>query len=218
MRGRISMKVWWMILAAIVALGLCLPMFMHTKEAHRTLQSLWWKGLGTTCSLILAFVGAMLWGGNRWLAVAALALCVIADVMLGLKFYVGMGLFLGGHLCYIAWFLCRQKIGWVQVIAFLALAILGTLLIVHLRPILKGRLLPYSVYAGVLMVMCACGIGCITGGTAGILTAFGAVLFVISDVMVCRETLQSVSRAFDWSAMGIYYAAQLCLGAAALCL
>ena len=212
------MKACWILLAAVVALGLCLPMFMHAKETHRTTQGLWWKSLGTTCGLILAVAGAMMQGGNRWLAVAALALCVAADALLEIKFYMGMGLFLGGHLCYIAWFLCRQKLGMVQMIAFLVLAVIGILLIAHLRPMLKGRMIPYSVYAGVLISMCACGIGCVTGGTAGILTAVGAVLFLISDVMVCWETLQSVSRAFDWSAMAVYYAAQLCLGAAALLL
>lgn len=210
------MKAWWIVPAAILSLGLCLPMFMHCKAKKLAAQSQCWKAMGTLCALALALGGALPSGGSRWLGAAALLLCTIADVMLERKFYVGMGFFMGGHLCYIAWFLQRQHLGSFQLIVFGALLAAAVCLILGLRPLLKGKLAPYSAYAGILITMCACGIGCVTDGTAGIFTAVGAVLFVISDMMVCWETLRPTSTAFDWMAMALYYTAQLCLGAGVL--
>lgn len=211
-----TMKAWWMVPAAILSLGLCLPMFMRCKAKKLAVQSQCWKAGGTLCALLLALGGAIPFGGSRWLGAAALLLCTIADVMLERKFYVGMGFFMGGHLCYIAWFLQRQQLGSFQCIIFGVLLAAAICLILKLRPLLKEKLVPYSAYAVVLITMCTGGVGCVTGGTAGIFTAVGVVLFVISDMMVCWETLRSTSTVFDWTAMALYYTAQLCLGTGVL--
>ncbi len=210
------MKAWWMVPAAILSLGLCLPMFMRCKARKLSVQSQCWKAMGTLCALVLALGGAIPFGGSRWLGAGALLLCAIADVMLERKFYVGMGFFMGGHLCYIAWFLQRQQLGRLQVIVFAVLLVAAVCLILKLCSLLKEKLVPYSAYAAVLITMCACGVGCTAGGTAGILTAIGAVLFVVSDMMVCWGTLKSTSVPFDWTTMVLYYIAQLCLGAGVL--
>ncbi len=211
-----TMKAWWIVPAAILSLGLCLPMFMRCKAKKLSVQSQCWKAMGTLCALALALGGAIPLGGNRWLGAGALLLCTIADVMLERKFYVGMGFFMGGHLCYIAWFLHRQQLGSLQAVVFGVLLAAAVCLILRLRPLLKEKLVPYAAYAMVLITMCACGVGCATGGAAGIFTAVGVVLFVISDMMVCWETLRSTSTAFDWTAMVLYYTAQLCLGTGVL--
>ena len=52
------------------------------------------------------------------------------------------------------------------------------------------------------------------GIPCGGLAALAACLFVLSDIMVCRQVVMPVSLAFDVSALGIYYAAQLLFGAA----
>ncbi len=210
------MKAWWMVPAAILSLGLCLPMFMRCKARKLSVQSQCWKAMGTLCALVLALGGAIPFGGSRWLGASALLLCAIADVMLERKFYVGMVFFMGGHLCYIAWFLQRQPLVRLQIIVFGVLLVAAIYLILKLHPLLKEKLVPYSAYAAVLITMCACGVGCAAGGTAGILTAIGAVLFVVSDMMVCWGTLKSTSVPFDWTTMAIYYTAQLCLGAGVL--
>lgn len=210
------MKAWWMVPAAILSLGLCLPMFMRCKARKLSVQSQCWKAMGTLCALVLALGGAIPLGGSRWLGAGALLLCAIADVMLERKFYVGMGFFMGGHLCYIAWFLQRQPLGRLQIIVFAVLLAAAVSLILKLRSLLKEKLVPYSAYAAVLITMCACGVSCAAGGMAGILTAIGAVLFVISDMMVCWGTLKSTSVPFDWTTMVLYYTAQLCLGTGVL--
>lgn len=191
-------------------------MFMRCKARKLSVQSQCWKAMGTLCALVLALGGAIPLGGSRWLGAGALLLCAIADVMLERKFYVGMGFFMGGHLCYIAWFLQRQPLGRLQIIVFAVLLAAAVCLILKLRSLLKEKLVPYSAYAAVLITMCACGVSCAAGGMAGILTAIGAVLFVISDMMVCWGTLKSTSIPFDWTTMVLYYTAQLCLGTGVL--
>ena len=62
-------KVLFIFVAAAAVFGLCLPKFMRTKDTHN-IQRLVWKGLGTTCGLALALMGAFLSGGSRWLCVA----------------------------------------------------------------------------------------------------------------------------------------------------
>lgn len=206
------------LLGSVLCLGTCLPLFMHFKVLNPPL-SLLWKALGTACALALALMGAIPSGGARWLCVAALALCVAADVLLEVNFLVGMGVFIGSHICYTAWFMGRTPLGLAQLAAFAVLLVFAGLLLTRWSSLMQGRMLPFAVYAVILCLMGACGISCLLeGGVAGFLTALGAALFVISDAMVCKEVLMPVSRAFDWSAMAIYYGAQLCLGASCLLL
>lgn len=209
------LKMLLIVIAAALAMGLCLPMFMRVKPL-RTPQRLMWKGLGTTCGLVLALVGAAQGGGSRWLCVAGLALCVAADIMLELRFMVGMGLFIGGHLCYITWFLRRSAFGRVQIITFAVLLLIAVYLLIRWSPLIGRRMIPFTIYALILCTMGACGVGCIRGTLPGMLTALGAVMFVISDAMVCRGVIARVPRSLDWAAMILYYAAQLCFGSAAL--
>lgn len=210
------MKILLILLAALLALGTCLPLFMHYKVRNHAL-SLVFKALGTACALALALLAAVHGGESRWLCVAALALCVAADVLLEANFLLGMGLFIGGHLCYTAWFLNRAPLGLAQLAAFAALMLFAGTLLMRWSPLMQGRTVPFAVYAVILCLMGACGITCLTeGSSSGFLAALGAALFVISDAMVCKEVLMPVSRTFDWSAMAVYYAAQLCLGASCL--
>ena len=202
-------------LAAAIALWLCLPMFLKMKVLHPK-QGLMWKGLGTTCALALAVAGASLAGGDRWLCVAALALCVAADVLLEIQFFAGMGMFIAGHVCYIAWFLRRAPLGMAQLVIFAALLLCASVLLIRWSKSIGTRMAPFTTYAMILSMMGACGIACVTGGLPGVLTACGAAMFAVSDGMVCKEVLMPVSKMFDRNAMILYYAAQLCFGATAL--
>lgn len=203
---------------SVLCLGTCLPLFMHFKVLNPPL-SLLWKALGTACALSLALMGALFGGGTRWMCVAALAFCVAADILLDINFLVGMGLFIGGHVCYTAWFMGRMPLGMAQLAAFAVLILFAGRLLMRWSGLMQGRMLPFAVYAVILCLMGACGISCLMeGSAAGFLAAAGAALFVISDTMVCKEVLMPVSRTFDWAAMAIYYGAQLCLGASCLLL
>ena len=172
-----------------------------------------WKSIRRR-RLALALAGALRAGGPAWLCAAALCLCACADVLLEMNFLLGMVVFMGGHGCYIAWFLTRGALGATHLWAFAALLATASLLLWHWSGQLKGRLLPFALYATVLCVMGGCGIatGLSAGTAAGLMMAAGALCFALSDAMVCRGVLGPVTRPFDYGTMILYDSAQLLLG------
>lgn len=193
------------ILWPLLSLGVFLPLTKLLQKQRPRLSAVC-KMLATLCAAGLALSRGLPEGG--WLCVAALLLCAAADGLLCVHFVTGMAVFAAGHVAYMAWFLTRQGFSWLSAALFPPLLALGFGLLWHWRDRL-GRLgLPMCVYAVILSAMGALGIPC--GG----LTALAACLFVLSDIMVCRQVVMPVSLAFDVSALGIYYAAQLLFGAA----
>lgn len=201
------------ILLPALCLGVCLPMFFRERGKRRGL-SLMWKALGTCCALGLALTGAIPAGGASWLCAGALLLCAAADVLLDLNFLIGMGVFLAGHLCYIAWYLRLVPADALHLALVGLLSVAAAATLSHFAPLMRGKRIPFGVYAAVLCVMGGFGLaaGLTLATSAGWLIAGGALLFVVSDGMVCKEVLSPVSRAFDWTAMTVYYAGQLMLG------
>ena len=193
------------ILWPLLSLGVFLPLTKLLQKQRPCLSAVC-KMLATLCAAALALSGGLKESG--WLCVTALLLCAAADGLLCVHFVTGMAVFAAGHVAYMVWFLSRQGFGWLSAAVFLPLLALGFGLLWHWRDRL-GRLgIPMCAYAVILSAMGALGIPC--GGLA----ALAACLFVLSDIMVCRQVVMPVSLAFDVSALGIYYAAQLLFGAA----
>lgn len=193
------------ILWPLLSLGVFLPMTKLLQKQRPRLSAVC-KMLATLCAAALAFSGGPSEGG--WLCVAALLLCAAADGLLCVHFVAGMAVFAAGHVAYMAWFLTWQGLTWLSAVIFPLLLALGFGLLWHWRDRLGKLALPMCAYAVILSAMGALGIPC--GGLA----ALAACLFVLSDIMVCRQVVMPVSLAFDVSALGIYYAAQLLFGAA----
>ena len=193
------------ILWPLLSLGVFLPLTKLLQKQRPCLSAVC-KMLATLCAAALALSGGLKESG--WLCVTALLLCAAADGLLCVHFVTGMAVFAAGHVAYMVWFLTRQGIGWLSAAVFLPLLALGFGLLWHWRDRL-GRLgIPMCAYAVILSAMGALGIPC--GG----LTALAASLFILSDMMVCRQVVMPVSVTFDVSALAIYYAAQLLFGAA----
>ena len=193
------------ILWPLLSLGVFLPLTKLLQKQRPRLSAVC-KMLATLCAAALALSGGPSEGG--WLCVAALLLCAAADGLLCVHFVAGMAVFAAGHVAYMAWFLTRQGLTWLSTVIFPLLLVLGFGLLWHWRDRLGKLALPMCAYAVILSAMGALGIPC--GGLA----ALAACLFVLSDIMVCRQVVMPVSLAFDVSALGIYYAAQLLFGAA----
>ena len=193
------------ILWPLLSLGVFLPLTKLLQKQRPRLSAVC-KMLATLCAAALALSGGLKESG--WLCVTALLLCAAADGLLCVHFVAGMAVFAAGHVAYMVWFLTKQGIGWLSAAVFLPLLALGFGLLWHWRDRL-GRLgIPMCAYAVILSAMGALGIPC--GG----LTALAAGLFILSDIMVCRQVVMPVSVTFDVSALAIYYAAQLLFGAA----
>ena len=193
------------ILWPLLSLGVFLPLTKLLQKQHPHLSAVF-KMLATLCAAGLALSGGL--PENGWLCLAALLLCAAADGLLCVHFVAGMAVFAAGHIAYMAWFLTREGFTWLSAALFPPLLAMGFGLLWHWHGRLGRLRLPMYAYAVILSAMGALGIPC--GG----LTALAACLFILSDMMVCRQVVMPVSVTFDVSALAIYYAAQLLFGAA----
>ena len=205
----------WLCIAAALCYAVFLPGFALLRKRHPAFGAAC-KGLATACALGVAVAAAVMGGGRLWMCVAALACCAVADVLLEGNLMLGMGAFICGHMWYILWFVGRRAPGMAHALIFLALAVCAALLLARWRKLIGSRMPPFIAYAVVLCVMGACGIACYQeASTAGLLAAFGAGLFVLSDMLVCHGIVQPTGRLHEALAMTAYEAAQLLLASSA---
>ena len=197
----------------------CLPFFQYYK--HRTTRyklAAAFKTCGTLCAAVLALTAALRLDPRCWICFAALVLHAAADCVIEFSLWLGAGFFLVGHICYIAFFSALCPPGSVHLIcAVCLLAIMVWLFFFRWRKQIGKQLPFFVVYGGMLCLMCASAIGCITAHMLqGQLIALGGALFFLSDIMICCRILFSTGRAADWMIMITYYAAQLLFGISCL--
>jgi uncharacterized membrane protein YhhN len=152
---------------------------------------------------------------GRWMLVA-LVLSAIGDVLLldDRGFLAGLGSFLGAHLAFAGAFLVRG-IGAPGLASIVPLGVFGWMIVRWLWPHLpSGMRPPVAAYAVAISVM----------GVFAIATAahdwdwripLGAVLFIISDTAVARQTFVQASFVNRLWGLPLYYAGQLLLAWAA---
>jgi uncharacterized membrane protein YhhN len=115
----------------------------------------------------------------RWL-VAGLVLALLADVLLDVRFEVGMAAFLLMQLCYIAGFLglggwSGLRGRWPVGVAYLLIGVMANL---ALGPRLGALAVPVLIYSLAILTMAALAAG------VGVRVGVGGVLFVISDALI----------------------------------
>ncbi len=202
---------------ALLSLGGCLPLYMHYK-ALRPALGICFKALGTFCAVIPALIAALKLTPLCWLCAAALCLHVAADVVLEFQFIWGMGCFMLGHICYIAFFLKRFPPSLAHLVCAVALGLGLFFLLTKQKEGIGKNMLPFASYGVMLCLLGACAIG--GGGHAGnlqgVMIALGAALFLFSDGLLFRNLLYPGGKEMDWAIMGTYYAGQLLLGASCL--
>ena len=208
---------WIMIGCSLLCLCLCLPLFFHFKPRNLSLASLF-KSLGTLCALVPALISALRLEPVSWIFVAALCFHSIADYILEFRFELGAGLFLLGHVCYIAAFLKLYPLTSGHLI--LLVCFLGWLAFLLYRNRARlGKSLPlYAVYGTVLSIMAACGMagGATSYSSGGLMTLLGAALFLFSDNLLFLRLLDPGRYRFNALIMVTYDLAQLLLGCSCL--
>ena len=207
----------WIAGVCFVCLGICLPLFMYYKKSLRLPLATAYKCLGTLCAFLLALIAAIRLDPRCYVCALAILIYTVADGFLEFSFMAGVGFFLAGHICAVAFFLNLCPVSAVQPVCFLLLG--GTMALVFVKwrkPI--GKQIPFfAVYGASLVAMCSCAIGCfMLNNLMGILFAAGGTLFFISDFMLLRRTLFPSSRTLSWCIMATYYAALLLYGIACL--
>jgi uncharacterized membrane protein YhhN len=191
---------------------------MYYKRSLRPVVGALFKALGTACALVIALVAALRIDPRCFVCVAALALHLCADYALEFSFPLGVGFFLAGHACYIAYF-CQVY----GLTASHALCLLGFLvmLAVFLYRCRKaaGKQLPLFIFYGAvlcLMTASAVGGGIFSHTSGGMLAAAGASLFFFSDALLLYRILYPVSNSVSWVIMITYYLAQLLMATSCL--
>ena len=116
------MSIWIMALVTATAMP---ARFKRMKNKQDSPLTLFLKGLPMVTVLILAWV----YGGfpdaaphARWMF-AGLILCLGGDIVLGIHFIAGGGLFLLGHVCYVIGLLTRQTLAPVHGILFVSVLV-----------------------------------------------------------------------------------------------
>ncbi|MBX3479358.1 MAG: lysoplasmalogenase [Caulobacter sp.] len=170
-----------------------------------------WKGSGVGLLAVFAALRARSLDG--WLLTAVMALGMLGDILLGVKFIVGALAFLAGHLAAIGLYLRNRRP--VLSRSQLALAVLlvpATVTIAFLLPADRAAAPGIAVYATGLSVMAA---------TAWISrfprmwTGLGAVMFLVSDLLIfARMGPIAPGFAVGLAVWGLYFAGQtmICLG------
>ena len=202
---------------ALLGLGVCLPLYLHYK-ALRPALGICFKALGTCCALVPALIAALKLNSLCWVCAAALCLHVAADVVLEFQFIWGMGCFMLGHICYIAFFLKLFPPTAAHLVCALAQGLGLFFLLTKQKDRVGKNMLPFACYGGMLCLMGSCAIagGGSAGTLQGILVALGGALFLFSDGLLFRNLLYPGGRPMDWAIMSTYYAAQLLIGASCL--
>ena len=209
-------------MAIISILCLCLAaLFMWTEKKENYVGAVILKGLASLC---FVFVGVMAGNGGQLakLVITGLALGCVADVLLNLRwvfpkkgqiiFLVGILVFLSGHVVYLAAVLPMTKN---RIICVIVGIVLTAILMkwIFSRITAKKAFKIFGVfYLGAIMLLNCVAISNLTTAPSAFtgLFAAGAMLFLISDIVLILNTFGSESRfSLRVTNLSLYYIGQL---------
>ena len=207
-------------LLCAVCLAIATLLLFRERDGYYV-QAVLLKGLSSLCFVILGILCArhVGWPQTAKLIVIGLCLGAAADVLLNLRqvfraagqkiFLVGILVFLSGHIVYLAAVLplCPAPI-----LSALAAAVLTFLLM---------RWIFGIVYIGAIVFLNCVAAANLLSYASGfnILFAAGALLFLVSDIVLILNTFGEKTRfALRFVNLGLYYIGQLIIALSCLCL
>ena len=216
-----------------VLIPLCLVfagLFLYVENQGKYVAAVVLKGLASLCFVILGLLASP---GTHMakLIVTGLVLGCVADVMLNLRwvfkekgqliFLVGILIFLSGHLFYLAAILpmCASKLA-----CILIGMVLTALLMVWIfkRITAKKAFKIFGVfYIGAIMILNCVAVGNLISAPSAFTGVFaaGAVLFLLSDIVLILNTFGSESKiSLRITNIGLYYIGQLLIALSLMCL
>ena len=206
----------------ISLLCLCLAvLFIWTEKRENYVGAVILKGLASLC---FVFVGIMAGNGGQLakLAVTGLALGCIADVLLNLRwvfpkkgqliFLIGILVFLGGHVVYLAAVLPMAD-NWVACIVVGAVLIALLMKWIFSKITAKKAFKIFGVfYLGAIMMLNSVAVSNLMTEPSAFtgLFAAGALLFLISDIVLILNTFGPESKfSLRVTNLSLYYLGQL---------
>ena len=161
-------------------------------------------------------------GTQSVLLVAALTLSAGGDIALSVQedgaqtyFVVGLGLFLGAHLCYVVAFALHRRYQPARLPVMIAFVIVAVAMVILLLPHLGAMRLPVLLYVAAIASM---GLTATLNTRGGTLLIIGAALFFFSDATIAVNTflLPEPHPVASYVIMPTYYVAQYCIATAFL--
>ena len=213
-------KIIWLLCALPVVAALLDAYFTIKKRPLRLAA----KG-GATGSALATAVFCHLQGGSLpagGIIIAAIALFVLADVLLDLKFLWGVAAFALGHVALIIWLFKQETALHHSLFSFMSFsiaALLYALSVFSFRKALRRagkKAFALLLYAAVLSLMT--GISLTLPHFAGIRYlpfTLGACLFMVSDLFVARGILIGMARKWHILGMILYESAVLLMAISA---
>lgn len=177
------------------------------------------KAAGTFVPVFLCFyaVAEQSAWGRKWMLLAGVAVCMAADVVIGVDFVAGMLTFLAAHVCFILYYLTLAPFHPASLIIFAVLYLAQGIL--YWKYILKlGKKIPaYAAYPAALSLMFSMAVFTLIQrpGAGTLCLALGAGLFLISDSILADAQLRSNSFWKDRLVMYLYYPAVYLLAVSA---
>lgn len=210
------------VIGCLALIGLVwMPLYFRLKRKGPKAVALVCKGLGTLSAAALAAYGLCFlpaaggWPYARWV-LAGLVVCAAADVLLEIKLKIGGALFFGGHVLYVAAFVSAAPVSLWSVVT-LPLAAAGLLVYLwHYREGIPGDLVRWlRIYAFALASLLAACLppAWLNPASWTLLGAMGGAFFLLSDILLLRNKVEHRYGKARWVSLGIYYTAQVALGA-----
>lgn len=199
------MAVTGIVLAVVLLVGMEACLYQYLDSSRR--GSLFWKACATLMPVLLCLYGTLCTGGEHGLLLAALCVCLISDVLIGVHFISGVLSFLTAHILLMV-YLVRQASPTLW--SLLPWAILYGLLWVYYWkeiPALGKRAVPMCLYPAFLfgMFSLAAALPFLRPGPSSICLALGAGCFCMSDLVLGDGVVhQKESRLRDHVIMHLY--------------
>ena len=205
-------------------------LFIYLEHEKKYVPAVISKGLASLCFVILGVLGWKLSGQSEFgkLVVIGLVLGCIADVLLNLRFVfekngqkiflVGILVFLSGHIMYLAALIPKCGPVWIC----LAVGVVITFLLlkwIFSKITAKKAFKFFGIfYIGAIVIMTCVAVGALITSPSiqSAMFVVGAVLFLISDVVLILNTFGNESKfSLRITNLSLYYLGQIII---ALCL
>lgn len=197
--------------AAMCAFFLTYQRLKLRKERGMKLQ-IAVKCAATAMAALVALTGCIRNGSPaKWVLLAGLIACTVADGVLCVHFVAGGAVFALGHILYMISFCMTRRPGWRSAIVFLCMAGTAAAGLAWFRARFGRAALLCFAYAVILSLMVSLAVN------QSRLFFFGAVLFAVSDGMLAYLLVRGENRSLDYASLALYYSGQFLLGLAVYC-
>lgn len=210
------------ILAVISIWLLFMPLHFHFKRLGKKGLSLVFKAVPTAIAAGAAAFAYLGGAGDSYglLVLLGLCICVLADVMLDVRFEVGGALFFVGHIFYVLALGGYRALSWwclgVGVVSLAGLWCFALRYRTRVpKPYILWGVMLYAVALAALLGF-SLPLPFLAPSARSVYAALGAALFVLSDVTLCHNTLTKAPVSWHYASLGAYYMGQLFLGLSVL--